>query len=82
MIRFPRLMSCVAVLAVTGLGLTACGERAQTASTAKKSDTKPWEIAADPYVASGWKTGDRASWEEQIRNRAQTQNEYNRTTSK
>ncbi len=31
------------------------------------------------YAAPGWKGGDQASWEEQMRKRAQGQNEYTRT---
>lgn len=61
--------------AATLLALGACGEKPQTA-TARKADAKAWEGAADPYVAPGWKAGDRASWESQMRARSQGQNEY------
>jgi len=65
-----------AVAASLVAGLTACVERPQTAS-GRKSDAKPWQGAVDdPYVVSGWKAGDQASWEEQMRLRAQTQNDY------
>ena len=61
--------------------LVACGEKPQTAHT-RKSDSQPWAGApGDPYVASGWKPGDQASWEEQMRNRAQGQNEYSRAAA-
>ena len=59
--------------------LAACGEKAQTAGTAKKADTQAFEGAQTPYAAAGWKAGDRVSWEEQMRARAQNQNEYTRT---
>ena len=73
-----RARILVAVLSFAVLG--ACGEKPQTtASGAKKSDTRAYEGAQGPYAASGWKTGDRASWEEQMRVRVQTQNEYLRT---
>jgi hypothetical protein len=69
------------VIAVAAL-VVGCGETAQTAST-KRSDAKPWEGAADsPHVVAGWKAGDRASWEEQMRHRAQAQNEYTRAPAK
>ena len=69
------LLAAVAVSLVAALA--AC-EQPQTA-TGRKSDAKPWQGAPDdPYVVTGWKAGDRASWEEQMRVRAQTQNEYNR----
>ena len=56
-------------------GLAACGERQQDAS-GRKTDAKAWQGADDPFVASGWKMGDKASWEEQMRMRAQSQNDY------
>lgn len=57
--------------------LSACAEKAQTAGT-KKVDSPPWQGAQDGYVASGWKPGDKASWEEQMKTRSQGQNEYSR----
>ena len=66
-----------AIAAWVVVGLTAC-ERPQTA-TGRNSDTKPWHGAPDsPFVVAGWKPGDQASWNDQMRQRAQTQNEYNR----
>ncbi|MBX3607055.1 MAG: hypothetical protein KF788_17380 [Piscinibacter sp.] len=67
-------------LIVAGVALAACGDKAQTAGgpSAKKSDAKPWEGAQNEFVVQGWKTGDQASWEAQMRARAQSQNEYTR----
>ncbi len=56
------------------LALAACGESAQTA-TARKVDQPPWEGPATAFTAPGWKPGDRASWTDEIRQRAQGQNE-------
>lgn len=67
----------VIALAVSVAGLAACGEKVQTAE-GRRSDAKPWQGADAAYVANGWKAGDKASWEEQMRKRAQTQNEYAR----
>ncbi len=67
-----------AVLSATALLLAACGDKPQTAGT-KKADAAPWEGATAAYTDKGWKAGDQASWESQIRNRAQSQNEYART---
>ncbi|HJW11327.1 MAG TPA: hypothetical protein VJ598_06060 [Albitalea sp.] len=58
-------------------GLAACGERIQTA-TPRKADEKAWAGANEPFVAAGWKAGDKDGWEGQLRTRAQAQNEYNR----
>lgn len=75
-----RLVPLIAVAAL----VAACGEKPQTSGTAavRKSDAQAFQGADNRYVASGWKTGDRASWEQQLRNRAQAQNEYTRTGAK
>ena len=65
-----------ALLAAT-LVLAGCGEQAQTAS-ARKSDGKPWDSTSGAYMAEGWKAGDKTAWENQMRQRAQAQNEYTR----
>jgi opacity protein-like surface antigen len=73
------MMKRILIVAMLAAGLAACGEKAQTAQPAmKKSDGKAWEAAQSAYVAEGWKAGDQASWETQMRQRAQGQNEYNR----
>ena len=68
----------LAAAAVLSLG--ACGDRPQTlGATANKSDAQAWSVsdAAKPaYQAAGWKAGDKAAWEEQLRKRNQAQNEY------
>ena len=64
-----------------GLMFAGCGEQPQTASAStKKADGKPWEATASANVVPGWKAGDQAAWEEQMRVRAQAQNEYLRST--
>ena len=65
----------VIALAAAAMGLSACGEKAQTAQT-RKADTQAWSSGNSAFVAPGWKEGDRSSWEEQLRNRAQGQNDY------
>jgi len=72
-------MMRILIVALLGTGLAACGEKAQTVQSAqKKSDGKAWDAAHNAYVAEGWKAGDQASWEQQMRARAQNQNEYSR----
>ena len=73
MTRYP-----LAALAALAFTLAACGDKPQTAGT-KKSDAKPWEGAQASFTEQGWKAGDQASWEAQMRARAQSQNEYTRT---
>jgi uncharacterized low-complexity protein len=72
----------IAVAAVATLALGACGEKPQTAGTTPKSDTKAWEGQASAHAADGYKGGDKAAWEQQLRQRAQNQNDYTRTSAK
>ena len=75
MMKRPLLVgACVSLL----LGLNACAEKPQTA-TPRKADQKVWQGTDNPYTVAGWKAGDKSSWEDQTRTRAQNQNEYNRT---
>lgn len=69
------------LLAAGSTVLAACGERPQTSTAAhKKSDAPAYEGApGDPFVAKGWTPGDKTSWQNQIHERNQNQNEYNRT---
>ncbi len=58
--------------------LAACGGPSGKADQAvsKKATEPTWDAVAGPFVAPGWKPGDKASWQEQITKRAQGQNEY------
>ncbi len=67
-------------LVAAALLLAGCGEKPQTAGTEKKTDDKPWDARGSEFAAGGWKSGDQASWEAQLRARAQGQNEYTRST--
>ncbi|TWO72195.1 hypothetical protein FN976_05660 [Caenimonas sedimenti] len=69
-------MKQVLVIAAGALLLAACAEREQTAG-GTKSDTSPFNGTSKPYVAQGWKPGDKASWEAQLKNRTVNgQNDY------
>ena len=68
--------------------LSACGEKPQTNAEGVKHDAAPWtgtsngtqkEGGGTAFTAQGWKPGDKASWEAQLKTRAQGQNEYVRT---
>ena len=67
---------------VLSLGLVACGEKPQTVDQpARRADAGAWSEsqAANPaFAAPGWKGGDKAAWEQQIRQRNQAQNDYAR----
>lgn len=68
--------------AVLAAGLAACGDQPQEgAKAAKKADAKAWDGGATAaYTAPGWKAGDRDSWEQQLKARNQSQNEYTRSS--
>lgn len=70
-----RLALMIAVL----LALAACGEKPQI-GYGIKSDVPAFQGAQDPFVAPGWKPGDKSSWEQGLKTRTQnTQNEYSKT---
>ena len=68
-----RLLALVCAVLLAACGGSS-GKAEQAAS--KKAVQPAWEAAADPFVAPGWKSGDKPSWQEQITKRAQGQNEY------
>lgn len=69
------------LFSMMALTLVACGEKSQSQDKARVSgDVRPWEGAKnDPFVVKGWTAGNKTEWETQMRNRAQTQNEYVKT---
>ena len=72
------MMRLVLVTAAV-MALAACGEKPQTASGVK-NDATAFQGAENKFVAPGWKPGDKASWEQGLKARAQnTQNEYSKT---
>jgi len=73
-------MMRAALMMATLLSLSACGDRDQTlAADRQKSPDQPWQGAKNPYVAKNWTPSDKAGWETQLRQRAQSQNEYVKT---
>ncbi len=71
--RLPILLAASMVLV-----LSACGERVQTlpAGGAKKADARAFQITDNGYLAPGWTPGNEASWDAQIKARAQAQNDF------
>jgi ABC-type glycerol-3-phosphate transport system substrate-binding protein len=67
-----------AALAIAAaVALSACGEKPQTAGGVR-SDTAPFQgTGVTTFTATGWKAGDRNSWEQQLKTRTQMgQNDY------
>jgi hypothetical protein len=78
-----KILNIVVVVAATVL-MAACGEREQMAGSERtyqgRQDTKPWDNGPPIAQLRGgqWKQGDRASWEESIKQRQLAQHEHKR----
>jgi hypothetical protein len=69
-------MKTVLLLAGLALAVAGCAEHDQTASGIK-TDTPAFQGTNHPFVTSGWRPGDRNSWEQQMKVRTvQGQNDY------
>ena len=69
-------LTLVAALAAAA-ALAACGDRTQTLKSGVIADSAAFQGTGKPYAVQGWKQGDKASWEQQVKTRTQnTQNEY------
>jgi hypothetical protein len=73
----------LASVAVALVGLSACGDQPQELRSGVKQDRAPYTgVGKSQYVQDGWKAGDRGSWEQQLKTRAQYgQNDYSRVAS-
>ena len=59
--------------------LAGCGEKPQT-NAVSRNDAPLFDGTGSNFMQPGWKAGDKASWEAQLKARQQYgQNEYNRT---
>ena len=64
---------------LTLAGLSACTEKPQTGGGVTH-DAAPFAGTGSNFTQPGWKAGDKASWEQQLKARQQySQNEYTRT---
>ena len=73
----PAIIICCAVAAA--LALAACTEKTQTIGEGSRHDTAAFQGPATAFTAPGWKPGDRASWDQELKTRTVNgQNEYTR----
>lgn len=76
-------MKAAAVVIAAVVMLAACGEKPQTIGSGVKPDTSAYSGTGSNFTAPGWKAGDRTSWEQELKARAQGgQNEYNRVSKR
>jgi hypothetical protein len=76
-----RRFSLIALACAGLLGLTACGQQALENATGQaiKSDVAYAGVGQSQYAQGGWTAGDKLSWEQQLKSRAQYgQNDYQR----
>lgn len=67
-------MKATFALIVVAAVLAACSERPQDLAPVK-AGKEPWAGPATIYTAPGWKVGDPTSWNAEIAQRTQGQNE-------
>ena len=73
-----RVVSRVLLALSAAVALTACSEKPQGIG-AGKLDAPAYSGTGQAYAEKGWKQGDKASWESQLRARAQNgQNDYSK----
>jgi hypothetical protein len=63
------MMKRLSLLVLSVAALTACGEKAQTLGT--KNDATAFSGVSNAFVEPGWTAGDKTSWEQHLRARAQ-----------
>ena len=67
----------IAAVVLSALAVLAGCEKEQTNVATSRNATQPaWDAAADPFVAPGWTSGDKASWLAELNRRTENQNEY------
>ena len=74
----------LAAVAAAVVALSACGDQPQESSgSGVKQDGAPYTgVGSSQYAQGGWKAGDRNSWEQQLKTRAQYgQNDYSRVAT-
>lgn len=75
-------LTFTSVALVALLGLAACGEKPQEIhqGSGVKQDASAYSgVGNSQYAQPGWKAGDKGSWEQQLKARAQYgQNDYTR----
>lgn len=76
------MMKKTAFAAISAVLLVACGERSQDLGASRKDAALYEGTGIAVFTAPGWKPGDKASWQSELRARAQYgQNDYNPSRS-
>ena len=80
MTHIKRLTGTAIAVLLTA-GLTACGDKAQELAGQPKLDAAPYTgTGVKVFTESDWKAGDKNSWAQQLKTRAQYgQNDHSRS---
>jgi hypothetical protein len=80
MSSFKRLTG-LAISLTLAVGLTACGDKVQELAGQPKLDAAPYTgTGVKVFTESDWKAGDKNSWAQQLKTRAQYgQNDHSRS---
>ena len=80
-----RQFLIAAIAAAFAASLAGCGEPDKEPLAYKrgqyqgKPDTRPWDNTPNTWSNSSWEKGNQTSWENAIKTRSLSQNEYTRT---
>ena len=66
------------LIVAAAFALAACGEKPQSMGGVKQDAAPHTGTGDSKFAQPGWKAGDKTSWEQQLRTRAQNQNDYSR----
>ena len=70
-------MKRILILTAAAFALAACGEKPQQMKDSPKQDASAFQGTGSAFAAPGWKAGDKAAWEAQLKTRTQNgQNDY------
>jgi hypothetical protein len=74
-----KRISLIALSLVTLVSIVGCSDKPQVMESASKTDGAAFNGTGSAFMASGWKPGDKVSWESQLRARLQGgQNDYSK----
>jgi hypothetical protein len=76
-----KRLTGLAIAVLLTAGLTACGDKAQELAGQPKVDAAPYTgTGVQVFTTSDWKAGDKNSWAQQLKTRAQYgQNDHSRS---
>jgi hypothetical protein len=76
-----KRLTGVTIAVILTAGLTACGDKAQELAGQPKVDAAPYTgTGVKVFTESDWKAGDKNSWAQQLKTRAQYgQNDHSRS---